>query len=118
LEPQGIAYDFKADPEMEQLKIGMIFRKELYLIFKEAVCNASKYAQCTFIHVSLTKHKDTCTLIIQDNGKGFDVSQVSSGNGIYNLKQRAAKMNAKLHIESEKDKGTLITLNFHIPRFR
>ena len=118
LDVQGIAYDLRVDPEMENLKIGMILRKELYLIFKEAVCNASKYARCSFIQISLTGNKDSCKLIIQDNGVGFDVNNVSSGNGIYNMQQRAKKINAKFEIESGKNRGTTVTLNFRITQIR
>ena len=88
------------------------------MIFKEAVCNASKYAGCTFIKISLTRHKDTCILLVCDNGKGFDVDAVSSGNGLYNMKERAKKMKGDIRIESEKSKGTTITLNFNITHFR
>ena len=118
LEAQGIAYKFTIDPEMEHLKMGMMLRKELYLIFKEAVCNASKYAACSMILIAFMRHKDVCTLAIHDNGKGFDLDAISSGNGIDNMKQRAKKMNAVFHIESGRDAGTLITLRFNIPRFR
>jgi len=118
LEAQGIAYKFTIDPEMEHLKMGMMLRKELYLIFKEAVCNASKYSGCSMILIAFTRHKDVCTLTIHDNGKGFDLAAISTGNGVDNMKQRAKKMNAVVHIESGRDVGTLISLSFHIPRFR
>jgi ligand-binding sensor domain-containing protein/two-component sensor histidine kinase len=117
-EAQGIRYEFSADPEMENLKIGMAARKELYLIFKEAICNASKYARCSFVKISLTGSKDTCTLSICDNGKGFDTKSISTGNGIYNMKHRAEKMNALFNIESGENTGTIVSLSFHIPRFR
>jgi len=118
LEPQSIAYEFTIDPEMEHLKIGMGIRKELYLIFKESVYNAYKYSGCTIINITLTHHRDICTLTITDNGKGFDTSVISTGNGIYNMKQRAAKMKAELETKSEKNKGTVVTMHFRIPRFR
>jgi signal transduction histidine kinase len=118
LEVQDIAYDFTIDEGIRQSKIGMILKKELYLIFKEAICNASKYARCSFIQIYLTGHKNICTLYIRDNGKGFNIDSVSSGNGIYNMRQRAKKMNAEFRIESEENNGTTITLNFRITRFR
>jgi signal transduction histidine kinase len=59
-----------------------------------------------------------CTLSIHDNGKGFDISKVTSGNGIYNMQQRAKKINADFHIESAENKGTTITLKFRITQYR
>ncbi len=118
LDAQNIAYDLNISPEAEEVKLGMVLRRELYMIFKEAICNASKYADCSFIKISLTRHKDTCTLCVSDNGKGFDIDAVSSGNGLYNMKERAKKMRGDIRIESEKSKGTAVTLNFNITRFR
>ena len=118
LDAQAIAYDFSISPEAEQVKLGMVARRELYMVFKEAICNASKYAGCSFIKIHLTRHKDTCTLLVSDNGKGFDIDAVSSGNGLYNMKQRARKMMGDLHIETRVGKGTIVTLKFNITRFR
>jgi ligand-binding sensor domain-containing protein/two-component sensor histidine kinase len=118
LEIQGIGYDFAVDEDMREVKIGMIQKKELYLIFKEAICNASKYAACTFIQIFLTRDKDRCLLSIHDNGRGFDINKLTSGNGIYNMQQRANKMNGVFRIESEENKGTTITVNFKITHFR
>jgi ligand-binding sensor domain-containing protein/two-component sensor histidine kinase len=118
LEPQGIRYEMHIDEDISSLKLGMEVRKEFYLIFKEAICNASKYAQCTLIKLSLKKEKDMFTLIIRDNGKGFDIDTVTHGNGLENMQHRAEKMNAKLAIVSAENQGTSIILSFHIPRFR
>ncbi|HZY39266.1 MAG TPA: two-component regulator propeller domain-containing protein [Mucilaginibacter sp.] len=118
LEPQGIRYDMQIDDDITHLKLGMELRKEFYLIFKEAICNASKYARCTLIEIFLTKEKDVVSLSIRDNGKGFDISKVTSGNGLQNMQHRAEKMNAKLAIVSRQDQGTSIMLSFRIPRFR
>ena len=118
LEPQGIRYNIDTEEEITHLKLGMELRKEFYLIFKEAICNASKYAQCTLVEISLTKEKDIFCLSIRDNGKGFDTNKTTSGNGLQNMQHRAEKMKAKLAITSKINQGTLVTLSFHIPRFR
>ncbi len=118
LEVQDIGFDFTVDDDVNQLKIGMILKKELYLIFKEAICNASKYAACSFVQINLTHHKGTCMLSISDNGKGFNISNISSGNGIYNMEQRAKKMKADFNIQSEEGKGTTVTLKFRITQYR
>jgi two-component sensor histidine kinase len=118
LEPQGIRYNMQVDEDISYLKLGMERTKEFYLIFKEAICNASKYAHCTLIEIFLTKDKDMYTLTILDNGRGFDISKVALGNGLQNMQHRAEKMKAKLTITSRPGEGTFIILSFHIPRFR
>jgi signal transduction histidine kinase len=118
LEVREIAYKIEASAEMEHVKIGMDVRKEIYLIFKEAVYNAAKYAGCTCVTVTMTRRKDTCTLTICDNGQGFDVCNIPAGNGIENMRHRAKKIGAAFEIESRTGEGTTINLRFHIPRFR
>jgi len=114
LEPQGIRYEFMVDEGTHHLHLGMDIRKELYLIFKEAIHNACKYSHCSCVNISLTRKKEASILSIRDNGKGFDVNKDSLGNGIHNMKQRAEKINASISIESEINKGTSITLRFPV----
>ena len=118
LEPLDIKYVLTVEKEIENLKLGMIARKELYLIGKEAICNAAKYAHCSAVQIGLSRYKNTCTLTISDDGNGFDVNTFSTGNGIFNMKQRAKKINGTISIESKPGSGTLITVSFPIPRFR
>jgi signal transduction histidine kinase len=47
---------------------------------------------------------------IRDNGKGFDTLNQFSGNGLKNIKQRAAEMNGVVSITSEKEKGATVML--------
>lgn len=75
----------------------------LYRIGQEAMTNAYKYAQATSIVCTFTKNE----LTIGDNGKGFDLSEKSSGFGIQNMQQRAKEINADFYITSSKD-GTNI----------
>jgi len=114
LETQDIQYSFEIDEAIHRTKLDMGIRKELYLIFKETIHNACKYARCNCVHISFRRKKDVCTLIIQDNGKGFDVNNGTQGNGLQNMRQRAEKMKSALSIESEITKGTTITLQFPV----
>ena len=50
-------------------------------------------------------------IIVKDNGVGFDASQSSTnGIGLNNMKKRGALINAEISIESEENKGTLLTI--------
>lgn len=80
----------------------------LYRIIQESVNNASKYSDCTELHVSISNKKIT----IQDNGKGFDVAHIKKGYGLQNIKQRAGEINGNYTIHSEAEKGATITVNF------
>ena len=105
-----IEFEFDADDDVTKMKLPMDVRKNLYLIFKEATNNMVKYAGADKASFSISGKKGNLTMLIRDNGKGFDTSIESKGNGLKNMRRRAAEIGAKLLIESEPGKGTTIQL--------
>jgi len=112
LEPLNIEIAFEGMELLLAQSMDLEKRKNLYLIFKEALNNAAKYSQCTQIRVSFSPNGQIGTfhLKIVDNGKGFDTKQTSRGNGLSHIKQRAEKIKGKLEIRSEEMKGTQVVL--------
>jgi signal transduction histidine kinase len=103
LDISGIAYEL--DPQKKLL----VFR-----IVQEAINNAIKHGKAKKINISLVYRPGMLTVQIKDNGKGFDTSKIedSKGLGLHNIHVRA-KMLGDVTIESEKEKGSLISLNIH-----
>jgi signal transduction histidine kinase len=99
---------FKADEKIQKLKLSLDQRKNLYLVFKEAVNNALKYAECSTLSVGLTAMNKMIVLTITDDGKGFDLGGGMKGNGLKNMGLRVAEINSKLKIDSIEGKGTEI----------
>ena len=60
----------------------------------------------------LKASSNTITLLIRDDGRGFDSTQKYNGSGLINMKKRAKEMNAQLIIESGPGIGTSIQLIF------
>ena len=89
-------------------------RRDFYLIFKEGVNNLVKYAGATEGIVKVTIDHRMINLEISDNGAGFDMKTLHAGNGMQNMKQRAAKWGSALHIKSVPGKGTHILLDMVI----
>jgi signal transduction histidine kinase len=110
----NIDFEFDADEEVEKIKLPMEARKNLYLIFKEATNNMVKYAEADKAMFALKGEKDKLTMMIQDNGKGFDTSKESYGNGLKNMKKRAVEMRAQLWIDSMPGEGTTIKLELAV----
>lgn len=54
------------------------------------------------------------SMMIRDNGKGFDMNKSSEGNGIKNMKKRAEEIGAKFRIDSYPGSGTTIQLKIVI----
>ena len=89
----------------------------IYRIVQEAINNAIKYADSTHILVSLSHSKHILSIVVDDDGKGFDPSKVKSikngdgGMGMTFMKERIKYINGRLFLNSEIGKGTRVTLN-------
>lgn len=120
-EAKNILLTMEVDERAEQAHLEMVKRKNLYLIFKEAVNNAAKYSGCSnlWIMISLEGNKKL-SMVIKDDGKGFSAGSNGDrkwaasrgGNGIENMKKRAAEINGVLEIDSSPEKGTALSLTF------
>ncbi|HET7896605.1 MAG TPA: histidine kinase, partial [Flavisolibacter sp.] len=86
---RNIHYHFHADEALEQLELTMQQRKNIYLIYKEAIHNAVKYSGCTEISIAVGQTDELFSLVVQDNGRGFSADQLNGGNGLPNMKKRA-----------------------------
>lgn len=110
MKAKNIEHTFRADEDLASMKLSIEDRRNFYLIFKEAVNNLVKYSEATRASIILSRENKLVKLSVRDNGKGFDVKQFSTGNGLFNMRSRAAEMNADIKIESEPGKGTIIEL--------
>jgi ligand-binding sensor domain-containing protein/two-component sensor histidine kinase len=110
LEAKDIAIQFEADEQVLKESLSMEQRRDFFLIFKEAVNNASKYSQSTSVAVSLKKERHCIVLSICDEGTGFDVTKKYTTNGLKNMQSRAASLKSTLVITSAPGKGTKVQL--------
>ena len=112
LRARDIEFTFKADETLNHLKLSLEKRRNFYLIFKEALNNLIKYSQAKRVQIFLLHHSNAITLLIRDDGLGFDAAKKYNGNGLTNIRKRAKEINAQLNIESGNDIGTSIQLIF------
>lgn len=117
LEPRQIEYRFVVDPGVPELRLSMEARREVFLIFKEALNNIVKYADCSEVAFTLTKKGSSLKMEIKDNGKGFqqpaEISAVR-GNGLKNMEKRASNLNGVFVVSSVPGRGTSIELSMPI----
>jgi signal transduction histidine kinase len=111
---KNIDFEFVADDEVSKINLPMEVRKNLYLIFKEATNNMVKYAQANKAMFAIKGEKNNLTMMIKDNGKGFDVMRETGGNGLKNMRKRASEMGADLLIDSSPGNGTMIQLEIAV----
>jgi signal transduction histidine kinase len=110
MEPAGINYFFRVDNDLDLVSVNLEQRKDIYMIFKEAVNNAVKYSGATEVNTSIRWKEGWLQMVIMDNGKGFDLDQHSSGNGLRNMYGRAKEMGAEIRIDSIPGTGSSVFL--------
>ena len=92
----------------------------IYRITQEAINNAIKYAESSHILVSLSHSKNMLSIVIDDDGKGFEPSKIKKvknsdgGMGMTFMKERITYIEGRLFLNSELGKGTRVTLNIPI----
>jgi two-component system sensor histidine kinase DegS len=103
----GIGVDVAVDGIDERLSASA--RASVLRILQEAIQNVRKHAAASRISINL----EGDTLVIADNGRGFDVMRLASTGrnfGLQFMRERAELMGAQLHIESRQGEGTRILL--------
>jgi two-component system sensor histidine kinase UhpB len=91
LEARGASTHFHADADAADFPLSAEQRKELYLLFKEAVNNAAKYSGAADVRILLYTQSGGLRLEIRDNGRGFDPASIPRGNGLGNMKRKAER---------------------------
>jgi ligand-binding sensor domain-containing protein/signal transduction histidine kinase len=112
---RGVEYRLQCEGTVLTRKLPFDFRQNLFLFFKEALTNVARHAHATAVDVQIEESGKQWRLTIQDNGAGFDPAKAPSGNGLRNLRARAAKMGAELEIRSQPGQGTALVLTTNLP---
>jgi two-component system sensor histidine kinase DegS len=101
-------------------RLDSLIEINIYRLTQEAINNAIKYAESSHIIVQLSHSETLLSIIIDDNGKGFDMNSVDkkrnseSGMGLLFMKERIQYVNGRVFINSIPGEGTRITFNIPI----
>jgi len=106
-----IEFSFSAPGEEQALKIGADLRRQVFLIFKEAVNNIARHSACTEAQIEMRIENRWLTVRVADNGPGFDPAQISEGQGLASMRARAKELGGELQVTSNDGQGTTILLN-------
>jgi signal transduction histidine kinase len=108
----GISYDLQIDPQ--PLRINQAQKTAIYRIVQESFQNILKHAQANMVALQLYSRGNMISLSIEDDGKGFDPTMNSPGNGIRNIKDRVEVLLGTFLLESEPGKGTYLSIEIPI----
>ncbi|MEO1683045.1 MAG: sensor histidine kinase [Cyanobacteria bacterium J06631_12] len=82
----------------------------LYRIVQAALTNIIRHSGATEATLQLTTHNQTLYLVIKDNGRGFNLTQNSTGFGLQGMRERTLALNGQFHLFSEPKAGCLLTI--------
>ena len=108
----GVTADFSFEGELEV--IGPNVAQHLLRIVQEGLSNIGRHAQASHVRVKLVQSDAKIQLIVQDDGKGFDVEAAmlrSECFGLKGMRERADRLGATLQLKSTPLEGTILVLS-------
>ncbi len=107
----NIKFHLQFPPALTGVNLPMDIRKNFYLIFKEAINNAVKYSGASAIEVNIEMKNNEISMLIKDNGIGFNQPKsVSGGNGLKNMQRRTEEMHGIWKLNSNQGVAIYITI--------
>jgi signal transduction histidine kinase len=88
----------------------------IYRIIQELLNNTLKHAAATETLVQLVKEQNRLSILVEDNGKGFNPSVLENnkGAGWTSIRSRVDYLQGQLDINSEAGKGTSVTIEINV----
>ncbi len=107
---ENIQFKFIIDSSLEKIKLSSIMGMNLYRTIQEAVNNAIKHANAKTISIEINAENSSISVLINDDGMGFEEDQVNKGNGFHNMKKRITELNGTLNIGRNEQNGIQIEI--------
>lgn len=113
LEDFNIDFNIDFPEEVPDKAIQKEAYRNIFLMVKEALNNVVKHSKATSVNLIAALSDDSFSISISDNGKGFQSTQLSAGNGLKNMKSRSIAMKASVDVVGDRKTGTIF--NFSVP---
>jgi PAS domain S-box-containing protein len=95
-------------------RLSMSIETTIYRVIQEALTNVRKYAEVTIATITVRELDEAVRVMIEDKGKGFDISKHSPGVGLFSMDERARSVGGELSVQSIPGQGTKIVLEVPI----
>ena len=103
-----ISYELQLDPGFETRKLIMEQRRDIYMIYKEALNNILKHARAKKVQIKIDVLNHQLVFHIKDDGIGFDPSRASHRHGLEGIKARVKRWAGKVRVDTAANKGTAL----------
>ena len=109
----GLEHSFINDDNIAWEEVPNKTKIHIYRMLQETMQNIYKHAQANMVKISFELKNDVILCVIEDDGKGFNVSKARKGIGLKNIDSRVSDVGGKAEVYSKIDMGTIIKI--HIP---
>jgi signal transduction histidine kinase len=106
----GVEYTFKADPAAFPPRPSLDFKRQVFLILKEALHNIVKHSGARSAVVRIVHEGSAFLLEVRDNGRGFDPAAAKQGTGLRSMAARAEAIGGGLSVASQPGGGCVVVL--------
>ena len=113
LEPLHIRTAIAIEENLLNKTLPLAYRKEVLLLYKEAINNIAKHAGATGVDINIRRQAQLFVMTIKDNGR-WKGNGTTSGTGLQSMLQRAKTMGGELNLE-HGDSGTTVQLLAPLP---
>ena len=101
-----IPADFRVQGERE---VPLEAEQALFRVAQEALANVAKHSEARHVEIDLVYTRNTVTLRVTDDGRGFDPSRSTGGGfGLQSMRERLVRLGGHVNVESAPGKGTLV----------
>lgn len=107
---KDIQFECLVESDARNLILAKTEKRNIYMIVKETINNSIKYADCSNINLVINRFNHKMAVSVEDDGKGFDISLISYGNGLKNINYRAKQIHYSAEVISVLGKGTAVKL--------
>ena len=89
---------------------------DLRTMVNELITNVIKHANATEVSIDITRGDDFLSILVEDNGVGFDTAILNDnkGMGLYRIRKKIENMQGKLTIDSNPNRGTTLIIDIPV----
>ncbi len=113
---EGSGLDVQVEARLGDERLPDEVETAVYRIVQEALTNAIKHAAAGHVSVVLTRKHGRLSIVIEDDGRGFDPTEAAGGGlGLLGMQERVALIDGSLHVQSAPGAGTTLLLDLPLP---
>lgn len=100
-----IDFEYDGEPNLKPMQV-----HHLLAIVQESLSNTLRHARARHVKLTIRRENSIVAMVIEDNGRGFAISEVPAGYGLRSIRDRARLLGGQLDITSSPGKGTRLML--------